>query len=214
MKQIFLANPKGGCGKTTLATQLASYYAGLGNSVALVDHDRQQSSMDWLRCRPKACAGIVPVAAFRGEVADEEFDYVIHDLPAASSVADLESFAHDNASHHLLIPVLPSPTDIKAVVRFLMSLNGNRWLTSDAVEVGLVANRVKSRTRYHSVLTEFLQQVNVPLIASLRDSQNYIRAMDAGVAIFDLPKSRVETDLTQWKPLLSWLQADPSKGVG
>lgn len=203
MKQIFVANPKGGCGKTTLAAQLASCYAGRGASVALVDHDPQQSSGDWLRSRPKKCAGIVPIIASRGEVADDDYDYVIHDMPAASEISAIDGIAR--RGDKLIIPMLPSPTDIKAGVRFLMSLNRNPWIEESGLDVGLVANRVRSNTNYFKVLTAFLEEVNIPLVASIRDTQNYIRAMDGGVSIFDLPPSRVKQDVEQWQPLLDWI---------
>lgn len=203
---MFVANPKGGCGKTTLATQLASYWAAEGASVALVDHDIQQSSLDWLRSRPKSCAGIVPIAAFRGDPVDSDFDVVIHDMPAGCSVDDLQQWCHGNCQ--LVIPILPSPTDIKAGVRFLMALNRHDWLANSNMDIALVANRVRTNTNYFKVLVAFLEQVNMPLVTSIRDTQNYIRAMDSGVSIFDLPKSRVSSDLKQWRPLLDWLQRD------
>jgi len=203
MRQVFVANPKGGCGKTTLATQLASFYAKQGASVALVDHDRQQSSLDWLRVRPNQCAGIVPVAAFRGEEADWDYDYIIHDMPAACGVEDLREFTREG--DRLVIPMLPSPTDIKAGVRFLMSINRDDALLASGLSIALVANRVRANTNYAKVLDAFLEQVNIPLVASIRDTQNYIRAMDTGVSVFDLPKSRVAADLEQWDPLLTWL---------
>jgi chromosome partitioning protein len=206
MKQVFVANPKGGCGKTTLATQLASYWAGQGASVALVDHDKQQSSLDWLKSRPKRCAGIVPIAAFKGDSVDDDFDVVIHDMPAGCSVDDLQAWS--SADSQLVIPILPSPTDIKAAVRFLMALNRHDWLVNSKMDIALVANRVRTNTNYFKVLVAFLEQVNMPLITSFRDTQNYIRAMDSGVSIFDLPKSRVSSDLKQWRPLLDWLQRD------
>jgi len=206
MKQVFVANPKGGCGKTTLATQLASYWAGQGASVALVDHDKQQSSLDWLKSRPKSCAGIVPIAAFKGDTVDDDFEVVIHDMPAGCSVDDLQAWSCSNSQ--LVIPILPSPTDIKAGVRFLMALNRHDWLANSKMDIALVANRVRTNTNYFKVLVAFLEHVNMPLIASFRDTQNYIRAMDSGVSIFDLPKSRVSSDLKQWSPLLDWLQRE------
>ncbi|MAZ88666.1 MAG: chromosome partitioning protein ParA [Cellvibrionaceae bacterium] len=208
MKQVFVANPKGGCGKTTLATQLASYWAGQGMSVALMDHDRQQSSLDWLRSRPKDCAGIVPIAAFKGESADDQYEAVIHDMPAGCSVDDLDQWCGPGSQ--LVIPIMPSPTDIKAGVRFLMALNRHQWRQGNELDIALVANRVRTNTNYFKVLVAFLEQVNMPLITSIRDTQNYIRAMDNGVSIFDLPKSRVAADLKQWQPLLDWLEQSPA----
>jgi chromosome partitioning protein len=136
-------------------------------------------------------------------VADDDFDYVIHDMPAAAGVEALQSVARKGDK--LIIPMLPSPTDIKAGVRFLMSLNRNEWMEAAGLDVGLVANRVKSNTNYFKVLSAFLQEVNIPLVASIRDTQNYIKAMDGGIGVFDLPPSRVSKDIEQWQPLLDWV---------
>lgn len=203
---MFLANPKGGSGKTTLATQLASYYAGQGDRVALIDHDRQQSALDWLKSRPASCIPVTPVAEFKGQIYDPaDFDWAIHDMPAACTVEDLKAAVVANA--RLVIPMLPSPTDIKAGVRFLMALNRDPWVQSSGLKIGLVANRVRTNTHYFKVLVSFLEQVNMPLLTSIRDTQNYIRAMDAGISIFDLPPSRVGPDIEAWQPLLAWLQS-------
>jgi chromosome partitioning protein len=102
---------------------------------------------------------------------------------------------------------LPSPTDIRAAVRFLMALNRDPWVQASGLKIGLVANRVRTNTHYFKVLVAFLQQVNMPLLTSIRDTQNYIRAMDNGISIFDLPHSRVAADVVSWLPLLEWLES-------
>ena len=203
MRQVFIANPKGGCGKTMLATQIASYYADRTSRVALVDHDRQCSSQDWIKCRPDNCPTISLITAFDGEKIGTRFNRVIHDMPAACHISDLRPVANKN--DQLIIPILPSPTDIKASVRFLMSVNRDPWFPKSGIHVALVANRVRINTNYHKILTTFLAKVNMPLITSIRETENYNKAMENGISIFDLPKSRVKTDLRQWQPLLDWL---------
>ncbi|TQV82409.1 ParA family protein [Exilibacterium tricleocarpae] len=205
MRQLFIANPKGGCGKTTLATQLAGYYACRGASVALVDHDRQSSALDWVKCRPPATAAITPIAAYEGEKPVNGYDLEVHDMPAACELSELVGPMQHAC--RLLVPILPSPADIKASVRFLMALNSHERIGELEVRIGLVGNRVRFRTRYFKVLAAFLESVNMPLIANIRDTQNYIRAMDSGTTLFDLPAKRVAADLEQWHPLLEWLEA-------
>jgi len=169
MKQVFVANPKGGCGKTALATQIASYYAAQGLSVGLADHDPQRSSLDWLRCRPSRYADITPIATYSGEpILPQKFDLVIHDMPAASSLEYIQQKAR--CRDKLLIPMLASPTDIKAGIRFMMMLNREGWVGGAGPEIGLVANRVRSNTNYFKVLVSFLEQVNMSLITSIRDT--------------------------------------------
>ncbi|PCK09916.1 MAG: chromosome partitioning protein ParA [Alteromonadaceae bacterium] len=203
MEQIFVVNPKGGCGKTTVSTQLAAYFAIQGRDVLLVDHDAQRSSTDWLASRPLECAPIRSVAAAVGvEVDIGHADYVIHDMPAAWSLEHVEDIIH--ASDRVLIPVLASPTDIKACLRFVMGLNRSGVLES-GVQVGMLANRVKAQIRYRDTLTEFLSRLELPLLTTLRDTQNYVRLMDQGKSIFDSPNARVEPDVVQWQPVFDWI---------
>ncbi|VUD52349.1 Chromosome-partitioning ATPase Soj [Thalassocella blandensis] len=208
MAQVFIANPKGGCGKTTIAVQIAAYYAGLHQPVMLVDHDPQKSSADWLRERPKSRPEILFSSATVGEtVAVNGARCVVHDMPAAWSLAQADGLIQ--RCDKVIIPVLPSPNDIRACLHFVMGLYRSGFLGS-GVDVGLVANRVRGNTRYFSVLEEFLQKLRLPLIGVLRDTQNYVNAMDGGLSIFELPASKVKIDLAQWEPVLAWLETSPS----
>ena len=203
MDQVFVANPKGGCGKTTLSTQLAGHYSLMDKRVLLVDHDAQRSSSDWLASRPKSCTPIRSIAASVTEEIDtQDAEIIIHDMPAAWSLDNVSEVIH--ADDKVLIPVLASPNDIKACVRFLMGLNRSQVLET-GVKVGIVSNRSKSYTSYSKVLAEFLARLNFPLVGTIRDTQNYVKSMDRGLSIFDLPPSRVQKDLEQWQPIIRWL---------
>ncbi len=203
MHQIFVANPKGGCGKTTLATHIASYYAWKGRSVALMDHDEQCSAMDWLKVRPKSCEPILGVACSRGKTLTEDVDVAVHDLPAGLGGSRLVELAQ---GHQIVVPILASPTDIKACIRFMMALTRAGGIQGENLELGVVANRIKVQTHYYKTLQEFLRQIEMPLLGSLRDTQNYIRAMDVGVSIFDLPTARLAKDVEQWEGIFKWLR--------
>lgn len=205
MDQVFVINPKGGCGKTTIATQLAAYYANLGYRVLLADHDAQKSSSDWLRSRPASCASIDGIA-LRPEQACDVGDarVIVHDMPAAWTLKHVGQVLLPG--DRLLIPVLASPTDIKACLRFIMALD-REGVMDLGVNIGLVGNRMKSNTRYFAVLSEFLTRLDLPFIGWLRDTQNYLRLMERGFSIFDLPPSRVRRDLEEWSPILTWLDA-------
>lgn len=204
MMDVFIANPKGGCGKSTIAISLASYFASQGDSVCLVDYDPQRSTLDWLKARPKACASILPSSP-GFPLPDQPLDWVVHDLPAGFDIPKLEALLPQGA--RVLVPILPSPTDIKAGVRFLMGLSRADWMAPRGIKVGLIANRVRTNTRYYRVLLAFLQQVNRPLLCTIRDTQNYVRTMETGTSIFDLPTSKVMRDIEDWAPLVEWLKA-------
>lgn len=203
MDQVFVINPKGGCGKTTISTQLAGYYASLSKEVMLADHDAQKSSTDWLSSRPKECRPIHSVALSPETSFDPQgAEVVIHDMPAAWSFKHVDQVI--KPGDRLLIPVLASPTDIKACLRFVMGLYREGVMDAE-VSVGLVANKVKPNTKYFSVLSEFLGKLDLPVIGQLRDTQNYIRLMDRGLSLYDLPESRVKRDIEEWFLIHEWL---------
>lgn len=206
MDQVFVINPKGGCGKTTISTQLAGYYASLGKDVLLADHDAQKSSTDWLSSRPQECRHIRAIALTPETAFDPEgAEVVIHDMPAAWTLKHIDEVI--KPGDRMLIPVLASPTDIKACLRFVMGLYREGVMDAE-VSVGLIANKVKPNTKYFAVLNEFLEKIDLPIVGQLRDTQNYIRLMDKGLSLFDLPQSRVKRDVDEWFLIHEWLGID------
>ncbi|MDA7855760.1 ParA family protein [Pseudomonadales bacterium] len=201
MKHVVVLNPKGGCGKTTIATHLAVYASTLGLRVALADHDEQASSHDWLKSRPRRCAEIAAIAAYDGAAIEGDFEVVIHDMPA-TAIFDHASIAE--ASSKIIIPIMPSPIDLKAAMRLWMKLSNSGWLDDPNIEIGVVANRIKNNSKYVQTLNAFIEKIGLPHITTLRDTQNYIRSLDAGLTLFDMPPNRVADDLIQWQPLMEW----------
>ena len=176
MKTILVANPKGGCGKSTLATNLASYYALWNVPVALVDYDPQQSSLEWLAQRNAALNPIHGIDASGGQHSRARVPggirRVIMDAPAripGSQLKRLFKFAD-----RVILPVLPSPMDIRAAGHFIGELMLRDLLRT--APVGLVANRIRENTLIYHNLEQFLGRMKIPLITHLRDTQNYIRA--------------------------------------
>ncbi len=209
MKTILVVNPKGGCGKSTLATNLASYYALWKVPVALVDYDPQQSSMEWLAERNSALNPIHGIDASAGTSAKQwhvnvpgDIQRVILDSPARIKMPQLKCLFQ--IADCVILPVLPSPLDIRVAGHFIgeLMLAGLLRTTS----VGLVANRVRENTLIYHNLERFLQQMKIPLITHLRDAQNYIRAADAGYGIFEMSPYQVDRDIEQWRPLINWIE--------
>jgi len=202
---ILMLNAKGGCGKTTVATNLASYFAALGNSVVLADFDPQGSSVAWLAARPRERPSITGVAAWRDPVrGSERPDYLIIDAPGRPAGSELKYLIRH--ANHVIIPILPSPIDIRAGAHFIHDL----LLTCKALrhegKLGIVANRVRESTLSYQRLQRFLNSLQIPFITSLRETQNYIRAAETGLGIFEMPTNLAATDQVQWQPLLAWLQ--------
>ncbi len=206
MRSIMLLNAKGGCGKTTLATNLASYQAGMGHDVMLADFDPQGSSVEWLAARPAERPSILGVKAWKEPVrAKQRPDYLIIDAPAGVHGRELMHLLRH--AQQVLIPVLPSPIDIRAAARFIGELLLTRQAMSSRAELAVIANRVREHTLIYQELERFLHNLDIPFITTLRETQNYIRAVQQGLGIFELPPASVASDVAQWQPVCDWVAA-------
>lgn len=213
MRSIMVVNTKGGCGKTTLATNLASHYANQGHAVVLADFDPQASSMEWLKARPADRTEITGIAAWEQALRlPRDTEVVIMDVPAAVRGKELADLVR--RAQTLIIPVMPSPIDMRACAHFIRDLFLVSKVSRKQVKLVVVANRVKENTRVYHSLEEFLKLLKIPFITHLRDTQNYIRAAERGLGIFELAPSAVATDLEQWAPLLKWLRSKRSLPEG
>jgi len=207
MKSILIANPKGGCGKTTLAVNLASYYARRGKKVGLVDLDEQGSAMAWLGLRPDQHPGIEGWHAARGGRSSfNGSDVIIMDGPARITSAKLEK-ALGNA-HVILVPVLPSLFDMDAVARFLEVVGALPAVKRGKKRVGLVANRVRSNTISSQKLKVALKKMPPKVVGNLSDSQIYVRAGARGLGIFDVAKNQSQHLRDEWRSLIRFVNKD------
>jgi len=215
MRSILVLNSKGGSGKTTLATNIAVYYATRGKKVALVDLDTQGSSTDWLAERPEHRAPITGVAGFEGRVrVSGDTDYTIFDAPAALHGRTLSEMVR--RAQTIVIPVVPSPIDLRAAARFIDELIGTARVVNRQVRVATVANRVREYSPSRWELEDFLDSLKLsdgrklPFVAYLRQSQNYARAAERGLGIWEGTPSMVYYDLELWEPLIRWLNSKRS----
>lgn len=210
MRTIMTLNAKGGCGKSTLATNLASYYATEGKQVALVDCDPQASSLEWLAARPADRPEIIGVSASGGGArVPRNVEVAIFDAPARVHSSELTGMVR--RAETLIIPVLPSPMDIRAAAHFIKELLTVGKVSRKETRLAVVANRVREHTLIYHTLEAFLESLKIPFVATLRDTQNYIRAAERGLGIFELAPSLVWQDLEQWEPLLDWLKSRRSR---
>lgn len=213
-QRILVLNSKGGCGKTTIATNLASFYASVGYVTALVDHDSQASSMRWLSLRPKEKTEVYGVPAYERPRSGVTMswhrrvlpgtDRVVIDAPAGITGQSLQEFVR--SVDIVLVPVLPSPIDIHTATRFIEELLLVGKVRSFGVHVAVIANRIKKNTLVYQALERFLTTLKLPFIASLRDTQSYVRASARGIGIYEMWDQRVNEDKQQWQPLIDWLE--------
>ena len=208
MRTIMLMNAKGGCGKTTLATNIATWFADEGKKVALADFDPQGSSLDWLAAR-KNYEGIPEIEGIDAIKENTHpargTEYLIMDAPAAIHGKEISTML--NRVQTLVIPVLPSPIDIRACTRFIQELLTAGQVSRHHTRIAVVANRVRENTIIYHKLEKFLNSLSIPFIGSLRESQNYIRAAERGLGVFEMAPSAVYQDLVQWDPIIGWLES-------
>ncbi len=211
MRHIMVINAKGGSGKTTLATNLASYFASQDNKVTIVDYDPQGSSLDWLAARSSARNPIQGIAGFKrnSEKPQRNTEIVILDVPAAVRGAELTKLLRK--AETIIIPVLPSPIDMRAATQFLNELRKSAPVTQKKAKIALVANRAREITNIAWELEEFLSKQKIPYLTMLRDNQNYVRAAERGLGIFEMGPAATAVDREQWQPIIKWIKSKRSQ---
>ncbi|MCP4188563.1 MAG: AAA family ATPase [Gammaproteobacteria bacterium] len=214
LQRILISNAKGGCGKTTITTNIASHYAQQGLNVRLFDHDNQGSSLAWINRRAETLNTIHGVDASKNKDhrltrswqlrVPPETDVAVIDTPAGAEIIELTSLFQHNDS--VLIPVLPSPIDIHATAHFIKELLTTGKARKRMIRLAVIANRVRKNTIMYHALERFLFSLNIPFISSLRDTQLYARAIETGIGVQELSSSRNKIDREQWAPILRWLE--------
>lgn len=214
MQRITVINVKGGCGKTTIATNLASAYANQGLNTTLIDYDPQGSSMYWLNLRPSEQAEINGIAAYpSNRTVTRSFqlqlplgtERVIVDTPAGLKGLDLVDQL--NGTHSILIPVLPSSIDTHATADFIRDLYLIAKVKPRRTRLCIVCNRVKPNTLSFLSLERFLKAMDIPVIATLRETQNYIKASETGLGIHEMRSQGDKRDTADWEQIIAWLDA-------
>jgi chromosome partitioning protein len=203
MPVIVIANPKGGVGKSTIATNLAGYFAKQGHKVMLGDSDIQQSSRAWLSLRP---GSLPPIAAWEiaeGHVAKppKGTTHIVLDTPAGLAGSRLEEVLR--VADKVVVPLQASMFDILATQEFLERLASGRH---GKAAVGVLGMRVNVRTRAADQLAHYVSNLGLPVLGCLRDTQNYVQLAAHGATVWDVAPSRVEKDLEQWQELVKWVQ--------
>jgi chromosome partitioning protein len=215
VRKIVILNPKGGSGKTTIATNLAAYYASSGQPSAIMDYDSQGSSTRWLSRRSSESPYIHGIATYENHAGQTrsfalrvpvEVERVVVDTPAAFNKHELMDYVR--GADKILVPVLPSEIDIHAATRTIADLLLVAKIARHDDRLAVVANRVKRNTVVFRSLMKFLESLEIPVAAVLRDTQNYIRTASEGQGLLELKKSDVTKDLVQWKRLIAWLESD------
>jgi len=219
MHKIMVLNAKGGCGKTTIATTLACFFSSRGYKTALMDFDPQQSSSRWLKMRSPENPEITAIDGARPRTGitrswqlygGTETEIIVIDTPAGVTGGQLVDLFH--RADTILIPVMPSIIDLHAMEGFLEELGRLFKQRRQGKRIGVIANRVRLRTRSFQAIESLVEKFELPLVSSLRDTQNYAIAMEAGLGICELKPGITAKDRRHWEPILDWLHMEiPTK---
>ncbi|HXC59236.1 MAG TPA: AAA family ATPase [Steroidobacteraceae bacterium] len=216
-QKIVVLNPKGGSGKTTIATNLAAYFASQGFKPALLDMDAQGSSSRWLSKRSRDLPPVHGIAGYERNLrvtrsfamrVPTDCERLIVDTPAAVAPQDLPDLVRAAAA--IIVPVLPSDIDIHAATKCIGDLLLIAKVKREQRRLAVVANRVKRHTIMYRSLMRFLESLDIPVITTLRDSQNYVRASESGTGVFEMKPRLVREDTDQWQPLVGWIAQRPA----
>lgn len=218
-RRILVINSKGGSGKTTVATNLAAWLSTRGEPTVLLDADPQASSQYWLSQRNSQLPTVVGVKIDEGANTTRSFQWrapkstrwLITDAPPGLKGPALEDLLQDHDM--VVIPVLASDVDIRASARFVGELLLTHAMRRKKRPVAVVANRVKQKTKAWERLEKFLLSLNIPYPATIRDTQNYVRAFSEGKGIADYPQKSYRRDQEGWTLLLRWLDAQNAGAV-
>ncbi|MEA5098377.1 MAG: ParA family protein [Burkholderiaceae bacterium] len=202
MPVIVIANPKGGVGKSTIATNLAGYFAARGEKVMLGDIDAQQSSRSWLKLRPGELPAITPWDVDEDRIGKlpAEATHFVLDTPAGLKGKRLDEVLKH--ADKVIVPLQASIFDILATQEFLQKLARREG----KFEVGIVGMRVNVRTLSAEQLANYVNELGLPVLGYLRDTQNYIQAAAHGATLWDIAPWRVEKDVELWQDLLAWVE--------
>jgi len=207
-------NPKGGSGKTTVATNLASYFASNKIPTTLMDYDPQGSSLNWLKQRPMDLARIhganaAPAKPGRMRSMDmrvpEETRHLVIDAPAGASGLLLQEMLA--RTHCILIPVAPSSIDIHATANFIRDLLLSGRIRAQNIRLGVVANRVRKSVPVYQPLERFLNSLHLPLLTRLSDSEAFVSAAETGVGVFEMEFAASAPERQQFMPIVEWIEA-------
>lgn len=214
MERIVILNPKGGSGKSTVATNLAAYFAGMNQNPMMLDLDPQGSSTRWASQRPAEHPAISCISGFKesGLVTRSwqmrprpGCNVVVVDTPAALESRRLPEITRGADS--ILVPIMPSEIDIHASAKCIADLLLVAKIRRSDNRLGIIANRVRFNTIVSRSLMKFLESLEIPLVATLRDTQNYVRAFQLGSSIFELPAWQAQQDVASWQSLIEWLKS-------
>lgn len=224
VRRVLIINGKGGCGKSTIATNLAVSYSQRGHRTALMDYDSQASSTDWAELRASSPASktplhVVPMHSKVGMYQTKAFQQqlpaditrIVIDTPSGARERDIDTLIKQ--CDVILIPMLPSPLDIRSGSRFIAELLTHRGYRANPRAIGVIANRLQNNPASQQKLMHALECLSVPCVANFADSALYGRAAEDGAGITELTVNdqASQAEATKWFDLIDWVEQQPRR---
>jgi len=221
MNTTLVINRKGGAGKTTVATNLASYFASTRVPTTILDYDPQGSSLNWLKLRSAQLGRIHGAngaperfGSSRGVAmyVPPETQQLIIDAPAGATGVPLQQMLR--RANSILIPVTPSSIDVHATANFIKDLLLTGIVRACNIRIAVVANRVRRSMPVYAPLERFLNALNLNLVGRLLDSDAFVKAAETGLGIFEMDAGFSGAECKQFAPIADWVggkraQAEP-----
>jgi chromosome partitioning protein len=206
MPVIAVVNRKGGSGKSTFAAHVAAWCARQGHSVMLGDVDRQQSSRAWLKRRDAALPPIAPWAMDQKNMlrVPTGITHVVLDTPGGIhgfELARVVMFADA-----IVMPVCASMFDRESAAACHAELMTLPRVASGRCSLAAVGMRIDGRTNAGQLLADWSSALGIPFLGTLRETQLYVRSLERGLTMFDLPAPQAAADLAQWAPIIEWMK--------
>ena len=215
MQTILVLNSKGGSGKTTIATNIASLFTAGGVKTTIMDYDPQGSSLQWskLRASSRPPIHVVDASSTKNNQTrtwqlklPPQTERVIIDAPAGVSGLMLQEMLR--RCQMIVIPVAPSPIDIHATAGFIKELLLIGKIRKQGIRIAVIANRVRRHTPTYEPLQKFLGSLKIPFVTTLSDTDNFIIAAEEGIGIYEMDEEVTRLEREQLLPLARWLALD------
>lgn len=199
MKIIAVLNEKGGTGKSTVSTNLATALHRAGKKVVLVDADPQGTARDWREASPEG-ADLPPVVALdRPQLLQQALptlqgnDFLVIDGPAK---AEAMAAAIVRIAHVALVVIQPSGADLWASAA-TVKLIRSKVDVGGTIDAAFLVNRVSGSTKLSKLVAEgdWNEYGIDQLDSTIGNRVAFAQALTDGVSVFDLADGQAKAEI-------------------